>query len=90
MKHYIYKSHYKQSLTEWAKQNLTETQYDILNMLYNGFGCQQKLQNTFFQLFRVGDGKYTLTIQKYIDDTWKLTFTINEKYANKNETFIKL
>lgn len=88
MKHFIYKSNFKQSLTEWARQELTEHQYNILDMLFNGFGCKQKLQNVFFELFRVGDGKYTLTIQKYIDDSWKLTFTINEKYANKNERFI--
>lgn len=89
MKHFIYKSNFKQTLTEWAKQNLNEQQYYILHMLYNGFGCTQKLQSSFFQLFRVGDGKYTLTIQKYVDNTWKLTFSINENYGNKGEIFSK-
>ena len=35
MKHFIYKSKFKRSLTEWAKQELNEHQYNILYMLYN-------------------------------------------------------
>lgn len=87
MKYFIYKSNYKQSLTDWARTNLNELQYNILNILYNGYGCKQKLQTAYFELFRCGDGKYTLTLQKYRDDSWRLIFTINDKYANKYERF---
>lgn len=56
-------------------------------MLFNGYGMKQKLQSSFFELCRVGDGKYTLTVQKYVDNSWSVKFNINNKYANKNERF---
>lgn len=58
-------------------------------MLFNGFGCKQKLQSAFFELFRVGDGKYTLTVQKYVNGTWSVKFKHNKNFSNKAERFTK-
>lgn len=74
---------------EYSIQALDETELAIFNMLYNGYGVPQKLQSAYFQLLRVGDGKYTLTVQKYLDDTYSIIFEINPNYANNLERFTK-
>lgn len=64
-----YRSTYKQSLGEYLSKELSEVEKDIFYMLFNGYGMQQKLQSTFFQLCRVGDSKYTMIVQKYVNGT---------------------
>lgn len=75
----IYRSTYKQNLGEFLAKELNENEKDIFYMLFNGYGMKQKLQSTFFQLFRVGDSKYTMIVQKYVDGTWSVRF-----YKNKH------
>lgn len=76
----IYRSTYKESLGEYLSHSLTEHEKNIFEMLFNGYGMQQKLQSTFFQLCRVGDSKYTMIVQKYVNGTWSVKF-----YKNKHE-----
>lgn len=76
----IYRSTYKQSLGEFIANELNEVEKDIFYMLFNGYGMKQKLQSTFFQLCRVGDSKYTMIVQKYVDGTWSIKF-----YKNKHK-----
>lgn len=83
----IYKSRYKISLKDYVKKELSELEQSIFWLLYSGFGIEQKLQSSYFELFRVGDGKYTLTIQKYVDNTWSVKFTINKNFRNRLNRF---
>ena len=83
----IYRSTYKESLGEFLSHSLTEHEKNIFEMLFNGYGMQQKLQSAFFELCRVGDGKYTLIVQKYVNGTWSAKFFINKKYGNASERF---
>lgn len=85
----IYHSTYKESLGEYLSHSLTEHEKNIFEMIFNGFGMQQKLQSSFFELCRVGDGKYTLIVQKYIDGTWSARFRVNNNFNNKAERFTK-
>lgn len=78
-----YRSTYKQSLGEFLSKELDEQEKDIFYMLFNGYGMRQKLQSTFFQLCRVGDNKYTMIVQKYVDGTWSVRFYKN-KHAQQN------
>lgn len=84
-----YRSTYKESLGDYIQKYLDQYEIDIFYMLFNGFGCKQKLQSAFFELFRVGDGKYTLTVQKYVNGTWSVKFKHNENFSNKAERFTK-
>lgn len=83
----IYHSTYKESLGEYLSHSLNKYEIDIFYMLFNGFGCKQKLQSAFFELFRVGDGKYTLTVQKYVNDTYSIKFFKKNKFQNKANRF---
>lgn len=83
----IYKSKYKISLKDYVKKELSELEQSIFWLLYSGFGIEQKLQSSYFELFRVGDGKYTLTVQKYVDNTWSVKFIVNNKFQNKLQRF---
>lgn len=77
----------KKSLGELINENLSDTEKDIFYMLFNGYGMKQKLQSSFFELCRVGDGKYTLIVQKHIDNSWSVKFSINNNYKNKAERY---
>lgn len=83
----IYKSRYKISLKDYVKKELSEIEQNIFWLLFSGFGIEQKLQSSYFELFRVGDGKYTLTVQKYVDNTWSVKFIINKNFKNKLQRF---
>lgn len=76
----IYRSIYKESLSEYIKHELTETEQGIFNALFGGYGIEKKLQTDWFQLIRVGDSKYTMIVQKYVDDTWCVKFYKNKCY----------
>lgn len=84
----IYHSTYKESLGECLSHSLNQHERDVFYMLFNGFGCKQKLQSAFFELFRVGDGKYTLTVQKYVNGTYSIKFYKNNKFQNKANRFV--
>ena len=83
----IYRSTYKESLGEYISHSLNQHEKGIFYMLFMGFGCEQKLQSAFFELFRAGDGKYTLTVQKYVNGTWSVKFKVNKQFSNKAERF---
>lgn len=85
----IWRSTFKKSLGETVNNVLSPIERDVFYMLFNGFGCKQKLQSSFFELFRVGDGKYTLIVQKFVDGSITIRFTTKNNYANKNERFTK-
>ena len=83
----IYKSRYRISLKDYVKRELSEIEQSIFWLLFSGFSIEQKLQSSYFELFRVGDGKYTLTVQKYVDNTWSVKFVVNKNFKNKLQRF---
>lgn len=84
-----WRSTYKESLGEFLSHSLNEHEKDVFYMLFDGYGVQQKLQSAYFEFLRVGDGKYTLSVQKYVNDTHMIMFEINPNYANALERFTK-
>ena len=87
MKTIIYRSTYKQNLGEFLEDQLTEQEQDMFYMLWGSFMITHKLKSAYFELMRVGDGKYTLQVQKYVDESWSAKFTINERYGNMAERY---
>lgn len=51
-------------------------------MLWVGYAIPMKLKSSYFEMIRVGDGKYTLTVHKYVNDTHSIMFEINPSYGN--------
>ena len=80
---------YKESLGEYLAHSLDEHEKDVFQMLWVGYAIPMKLRSSYFELLRVGDGKYTLTIQKYVDETWSVKFSVNPNYANIAGRFTK-
>lgn len=83
----IYRSTYAEQMDDFFKNQLSPLEYEKLLMLYFSYRIPTNLKSAYFQLMRVGDGKYTLTVQKYIDDTYSLKYTINNEYGNKLQRF---
>lgn len=86
----IYRSTYKESLGEFLSHSLDEHEKDVFQMLWIGYAIPMKLRSSYFELLRVGDGKYTLTIQKYVDETWSIKFSINKNYGNILDRFASI
>lgn len=84
-----WRSTYADSLGDFFSHSLNEHEKDVFNMLFYGYGVPQKLQSAYFEFLRVGDGKYTLSVQKYVNDTHMIMFEINPNYANALERFTK-
>lgn len=85
----IYHSTYKESLGEYFAHSLNEREKEVFQMLWISYAIPMKLRSSYFELLRVGDGKYTLTIQKYVDETWSVKFSVNQNYANIAGRFTK-
>ncbi len=84
-----WRSTYAESLVEFLSHFLNEHEKGVFNMLFFGYGVPQKLQSAYFEFLRVGDGKYILSVQKYVNDTHMIMFEINPNYANALERFTK-
>lgn len=89
MKNFIWRSTYKESLGEAIEHStLSEKDKDVFAILFHSFRIQTSLLNSsFFENIRIGDGKHTLIVQKYVDSTWSIKYSINENYANKLNRF---
>lgn len=85
----IWRSTYKESLGEAIAHSLTSQEKDIFCMLWGAYNLTTFTRTSYFELLRVGDGKYELTVQKYVDESICVKFTRNDKYANKAERFTK-
>lgn len=72
-----WRSTYQESLGEYLSHSLSEHEKEVFNMLWVSYTIPLKLKSSFFELMRVGDGKYTLTVQKYVNDTHMVMFEIN-------------
>lgn len=83
----IWRSTYKQSLGEMLARTFNQKDIDIFHMLWFSYRIPTLLKSEYFQIFRVGDGYHTLTIQKYINEQIKVTFLVNRDYGNKLERF---
>lgn len=83
----IYRSTYAEQMDDFFKKQLSPLEYEMLWMLYYSYRIPTHLKSAYFELIRVGDGKYTLNVQKYVDDTFSVKFTINSDYSNNAERF---
>lgn len=83
----IYRSTYAEQMDDFFKKQLFPIEYEMLWMLFYSYHIPTLFKSVYFQLMRVGDGKYTLTVQKYVDDTFSVKYTINSDYCNNAERF---
>lgn len=86
-KYVLWYSTYQQSLGEFLRDKLTEREKEVFHMLWVGYAVPMKLKSAYFELLRVGDGKYTLNVQKYTDGKHSVKFIIKNNYANTLERF---
>lgn len=82
-----WRSTYQESLGEFLSHSLNEHEKKVFEMLWVGYAIPMKLKSAYFELLRVGDGKYTLTVQKYVNNTHMIMFEINPNYGNALERF---
>ena len=87
MKTYIYRSTFKEGLTDFFRKQLLQEHYAVLDMMFNGYNVERMLWSSFFEIFRASDGRYTLEVQKYVNDTFSVKFTIDMNYAIKLDRF---
>ena len=82
-----WRSTFKESLGEFLRNKLTEHEKEVFHMLWVGYAIPMKLKSAYFEFLRVGDGKYTLSVQKYCTGTHMVMFEINPNYGNALERF---
>lgn len=68
----------KISLGEFLSHSLNEHEKNVFEMLWIGYAIPMKLQSAYFEYLRVGDGKYTLSVQKYVTNQHVVIFEINQ------------
>lgn len=78
----IWHSTYNKSLGEFLSHSLTEHEKEVFHMLWVGYAIPMKLKSSYFEMLRVGDGKYTLTVHKYVNGTHKIEFKVDPNYGN--------
>lgn len=86
-KTYIYRSTYRIPFEKW-KYTLGDKPREMFETLWFAGQFSKLLRSAYFQIMRIGDGKYTLTVQK-VQDMWCLKYVINEHYANKADYYTK-
>ena len=84
---HIWKNTYNESLGEFLSHSLTEHEKEVFHMLWVGYAVPMKLRSAYFEMLRVGDGKYTLTVRKYCNDTHSIMFEINPNYGKALNRF---
>lgn len=92
VKNYVYRStmqRYTDFFDFLEKSGLSEQTIDLLCMMWRAYSIGELLRSSFFQYIRVGDGKYELSVQKYVDETYCIKLVIDSNYANKIERFTK-
>ena len=70
------------------KSKVEQHNIDILMSIWSAYHCNELLESAYFQLLRVSDGKYTLTLQKYVDESYSIKVVIDNNYANACERFV--
>lgn len=86
-KHITWFSNYKESLGDFLAHSLTEHEKQVFHMLWVGYAIPMKLKSSYFELLRVGDGKYTLTVQQYANGRHSIKFSVRNNYANASGRF---
>lgn len=90
VKHYNYFST-MQKYTDFfdflVKSNVEENFIDVVSMLWKAYSISALLRSSYFELICIGDGKFTLRVQKYVNDTYSIKLTIDPNYANVLERF---
>ncbi len=92
VKNYVYRSsmeRYTDFFDFLEKSGVSEQTIDLLSMMWRAYSIGELLRSSFFQYIRIGDGKYELSVQKYVDETYCIKLVINTNYANKIERFTK-
>lgn len=86
-KNVVWYSTYQQNLGDYLRNKLTEHEKQVFHMLWVGYAIPMKLKSSYFELLRVGDGKYTLTVQQYANGRHSIKFSVKNNYANVLERF---
>lgn len=61
----IWRSTYKESLGDMLAHSFTTHDIDVFHMLWCSFRISYLIQSSFFEIIRIGDDKYELTVQRY-------------------------
>lgn len=77
----IWHSTYKEELGDMLSHSFKQEQRDIdvFYMLWHSYRISTLIKSTYFQMIRVGDGKYELTVQKC-----SVTDRLTVKFFKKN------
>lgn len=88
-KYFIYQSTMRKysDFVDFLQRENGADYVDMFMMLYNAFGIGTLLDSPYFEILRIGDGKYELTVQKYVNETYSIKLVINTNYENGAERF---
>ena len=70
-----------------VKSNVEENYIDVVSMLWKAYSIGALLRSAYFEVIRIGDGKFTLNVQKYANDTYSIKLIVDPNYANVLERF---
>lgn len=92
VKHYNYYStmlKYTDFFDFLKKERVDENVIHVITMLWSAYAVDKLLNSAYFESLRVGDGWYSMTVQKYVNDTYSVKIKLNPNYANVLERFTK-
>lgn len=61
------------------KSKVSERDIDVISMLWHVYSISALLRSSYFQIIRIGDKKYELTVQRYVTDSYVIKLTITNE-----------
>lgn len=72
----IWRSTFKESLGDMLAHSFNTHDIDVFYMLWGSYRLSTLIKSSFFEIIRVGDEKYSLTVQRYPQtDTYCVKFS---------------
>lgn len=75
----IWRSTYNESLGDMLARTFDQRAVDTFYMLWHSYRLTNLVKSCYFELIRLGDGKYNLIVQKHTDDTYTIRYYIGQK-----------
>lgn len=71
----IWRSTFAESLGDMLAHSFNQREIDVFYMLWHSYRLSYLIKSTFFEIMRVGDKDYELTVQRYPQtDTYCVKF----------------
>lgn len=74
----IYRSSFQEEMSKFFESSLSIRGYEIFCMLFYSYRVPTLLKSAYFELLRVGDSDYSLTVQKYASGAYCVKFSYME------------